>query len=58
METLRAISSSSKSVTVFPWSTRPSRFTVPEEKRRADARDVLPEDPWPMIPTLRISEIS
>jgi hypothetical protein len=58
MLTLRTISSSSKSVTVVPWSTRPRRLTVPEENRREEVREVLPEEPCPMMPKLRISEIS
>jgi hypothetical protein len=45
---LREISSSSKSVTVLPSSTLPSRFTMPASKRIAEASWVLPD---PVCPT-------
>ena len=45
---LRAISSSSESVTVVPSSTLPKRFTAPASKRRAAANCVLPD---PLCPT-------
>ena len=40
---LRAIASSSKSVTVVPSSTLPNRFTMPASTRMAEANCVLPE---------------
>ena len=40
---LRAISSSSKSVTVVPSSTLPNRLTIPATERSAEASCVLPE---------------
>ena len=40
---LRAISSSSKSVTVVPSSTLPKRLTMPASERMAEASCVLPD---------------
>jgi hypothetical protein len=51
---LRAISSSSKSVTVVPSSTRPSRVTAPPSNSMADTSCVLPHPPWPTTATLRM----
>src|SRR3954447_4797924 len=53
-EMFRLTSSGSKSVVVVPSSTRPWRFTAPEQKRSASARVVLPAPPWPTRATLRI----
>ena len=51
---LRSISSGSKSVTVVPSSTRPSRFTAPASKSRAEASEVFPQPPCPTSATLRM----
>ena len=51
---LRAISSSSKSVTVLPSSTLPSRLTIPASKSAADASCVLPDPLWPTRATFLI----
>ena len=48
-ECLRAIASSSKSVTVVPSSTRPNRFTAPAANNMADISCVLPH---PLCPTM------
>ena len=55
MVILRWISSSSKSVTVLPSSTRVRRLVAPARNRIPAAREVLPELPCPVRPTLRIS---
>src|SRR5262245_57701919 len=44
---LRAISSSSKSVTVVPSSTFPKRLTMPASDRMAAASCVFPDELWP-----------
>ena len=54
----RLISSSSKSVVVFPSSMRPSRFIAPVSKRIASVKEVFPSCEWPTIPTFRICVIS
>ena len=51
---LRAISSSSKSVTVVPSSTAPRRLTASASNRRAEANCVLPAPLCPTNATLRI----
>ncbi len=51
---LRAISSSSKSVTVLPSSTMPSRLTMPASKRIADVNWVLPDPVCPTIAMFRM----
>src|SRR3954452_15210796 len=43
----RAISSSSKSVTVVPSSTFPKRLTMPASDRTAAASCVFPDELWP-----------
>ena len=50
----RSISSGSKSVTVVPSSTRPSRLTAPASKSRAEASEVFPQPPCPTMATLRM----
>ena len=55
---MRAISSSSKSVTVEPSSTSPSRLTAPAASSAAETSCVLPHPPWPTTATLRIAAAS
>ena len=57
-ECLREISSSSKSVTVEPSSTSPSRLTAPAASSAAETSCVLPHPPWPTTATLRIAAAS
>ncbi len=58
MLVLRAISSSSKSVTVVPSSTLPNRGTAPAQKSNDETSEVLPVSPWPITPRFRISSVS
>ena len=51
---LRAISSSSKSVTVVPSSTLPMRLTAPATKSIVETSCVLPHPPCPTTATLRM----
>ena len=53
---LRAISSSSKSVTVVPSSTMPRRLTIFASNSIAETSCVLPEPLWPTMATLRMSD--
>ena len=50
----RACSSGSKSQTVEPSVTEPSRLMIPDSNRIASARLVLPLPRWPTRATLRI----
>ena len=58
MVILRWISSSSKSVMVFPSSTRKRRLVAPEANSIPEVSVVLPESPWPTTPTFRMSLLS
>src|SRR5437764_6745533 len=49
-----AISSGSKSLTVFPSSTRPARLMTPAASESASVNEVLPVPPWPTSTTLRM----
>ena len=55
---LRAISSSSKSVTVVPSSTLPRRFTIFAPNSIADTSCVFPEPLCPTTATLRMFDAS
>ena len=50
----REASSGSKSLTVEPSSTLPSRLTTPASNSRASCSDVFPQPRWPIRATLRI----
>ncbi len=50
----RSCSSGSKSETVVPSSTRPSRLTTPASNRSASQRLVFPLPRWPIRATFRI----
>ncbi len=50
----RSTSSSSKSVTVLPSSTFPSRLTIPASKSAADTNWVFPDPLWPTNATFLI----
>ena len=52
----RWVSSGSKSQTVVPFSTEPSRGMVPVTANRASARAVLPAPWWPIKHTLWIDD--
>ena len=58
MEILRAISSSSQSVTVFPSATLPSRGVIPAVNSNDDTSWVFPVSPWPTMPTLRMKGVA
>src|SRR6185295_9061571 len=58
MVILRAISSSSKSVTVFPSSTRVRRLVAPPANKAPATREVFPECPCPTNATFRMSFVS
>src|ERR1700685_511244 len=54
MEILRAISSSSQSVTVLPSETFPNRVVIPAVCSNDDTSCVFPVAPWPTMPTFLI----
>src|SRR6185312_16993798 len=58
MVSLRATSSSSKSVIVLPSSTRVSRLVAPLANKAPATREVFPECPCPMSATFRMSFVS
>src|SRR4030067_2030983 len=57
-DTLRRISSSSKSETVLPSSTLPTRFVAPVKLRSASPREVFPPPPCETKATLRIEAVA
>src|SRR5260370_30598379 len=55
MEIFLAISSSSQSVAVLPSATFVQRGVMPAVKSNDDTSCVLPVQPWPTMPTFRMS---